>query len=130
MNWEKSFEVGHEKIDFEHRIFFDLIASVREAAVGNASRDRLRRLLAETQKYAEFHFLSEENVMIDCGFPSYEEHREHHRLLIRTLLDYVIKFETGKMDIHELVDFLTQWFTIHTTREDMELSRYIRDQGV
>jgi hemerythrin len=125
MYWEQKYEVGHEKIDFEHRIFFDLIQSVIHASEEGASRNRLRRILAETEKYAEFHFLSEENIMIDVGFPDYEDHRAHHRALIRELATYIIDFETGKMEITALAAFLTKWFVAHTTIEDKELSKYI-----
>ncbi|MCU7924131.1 MAG: hypothetical protein KZQ88_15690 [Candidatus Thiodiazotropha sp. (ex Dulcina madagascariensis)] len=63
--WDKKFELGHERIDFEH--------STISAEAGNGSgKERILRLLAELRKYAEFHFLSEENEMLKVNYPDNE----------------------------------------------------------
>jgi len=126
MEWLSKFEVGNEKIDLEHRVFFDLVKGIAEANENGDSRDRIRRLVAETMKYAEFHFLSEENMMIDVNYPEFEEHHEHHNALMRKLQLYTVKFESGDDNISELINFLVEWFSEHTTNEDLMLSRYIR----
>ncbi|RLJ20530.1 hemerythrin [bacterium endosymbiont of Escarpia laminata] len=126
MEWQKKFEVGHYKIDLEHRVFFELVKSIAAAEAHGASRDKIRRLIAETAKYAEFHFLSEENIMIDVGYPEFEEHREHHQSLMRNMQKYVVSFESGDSNIHDLVGFLLDWFVKHTTTEDLLLSKYIK----
>ncbi|WP_177419591.1 bacteriohemerythrin [endosymbiont of Lamellibrachia barhami] len=126
MEWQKKFEVGHNKIDMEHRVFFELVKSIAAAEAQGASRDKIRRLIAETTKYAEFHFLSEENIMIDVGYPEFEEHRELHKSLLRKMQKYVVSFESGDSDIHDLVDFLVDWFVKHTTTKDLLLSKYIK----
>ena len=126
MEWQKTFEVGHNKIDMEHRVFFELVQSIAAAEAQEASRDKIRRLIAETTKYAEFHFLSEENIMIDVGYPNFEEHRELHKSLLRKMQKYVVSFESGDSNIHDLVRFLVDWFVKHTTTEDLLLSKYIK----
>lgn len=125
MEWQKKYEVGHDKIDLEHRVFLDLVRTVAEAEAEGASRDKIRRLVAETAKYAEFHFLSEENIMIDFGYPDFEEHQKIHKDLIKSLQHFVISFEAGDNNIGDLVEFLVSWFSVHTTTEDLKISKYL-----
>ena len=130
MEWLKKFEVGHPKIDMEHRVFFDLIQSILAAHENKASRDKVRRLILETAKYAEFHFLSEENIMLDINYPDFEQHHLKHQLLMNELRRYIIKFEATQDVLEELIHFMVDWFSNHTTQEDQELTRYINRAGV
>ncbi len=127
MEWLEKYEVGHEKIDLEHRIFFELVQTIGKAAEQGASKDKIRRLIAETGKYTEFHFLSEENLMIDVGYPEFSRHKAHHEDLLKKLQINVVHFESGKSDVSELVKFLNKWFFEHTINEDSELSKYLNN---
>ena len=126
MEWYKKFEVGHEKIDLEHKVFFSLVQSAESAVATSENREKIRRILTELVKYAEFHFISEENLMIDISYPDFESHHEHHNQLMKQLNHYIVKFEVGEDNIQELIDFLYDWFVKHTTHEDLMLSRYIK----
>ena len=60
--WDNKFEVGHERIDSEHRIFLSLIRDLSVEAESKAGKPRVERTLNEIYKYADFHFTSEENT--------------------------------------------------------------------
>ena len=51
LEWTTWFPTGHQRIDFEHRLFLDRID------------DPARKVSAEVHKYAAFHFLSEQTVI-------------------------------------------------------------------
>jgi len=125
MEWSSNFEVGNNKIDMEHHVFFDLVQSVGDAEREGASRDKLRRILAEIAKYAEFHFISEENMMIDVGYPAFPDHHQHHQALLEGLQKLIVGFEAGRSEAGELANFLNQWFAQHTANEDLLLAKYI-----
>jgi hemerythrin len=131
INWDRKFEVGHERIDFEHRIFVDLIRSFAEEAESVAAPDarRLNRQLTEITKYAEFHFVSEENIMIEVGYPDFETHRELHNVLLNELRDMAFRLRAGRANPRELVDFLYQWFAQHTAHKDKLIAEYVRQSG-
>lgn len=124
MKWQKKFEVGHKKMDMEHRVFCGLLHDVVTAEVKGASRDKIRRMLSETIKYAEFHFLSEENLMIDIGYPEFEQHHEAHKSLMRDMRKYVVSFESGHHNSKDLANILNNWIE-HATSEDVQLSKHI-----
>ena len=123
--WDKKFELGHEKIDFEHRIFLDLI---RSCSLLDEDRQRSSRLLREVEKYADFHFLSEENLMLDINYPDYEEHRAEHEYLLAQLKEKCFEYKHHDIELSELTGFLFEWFALHTTQVDAKLTRYIKTQ--
>ncbi|NEV61638.1 hypothetical protein [Thiorhodococcus minor] len=49
ISWDRKFEVGHERIDFEHRIFLGLIVDLDTAICAGASKERLSRIGREVE---------------------------------------------------------------------------------
>jgi hemerythrin len=129
IEWDKKFELGHERIDFEHRIFLDLIRSVSKLSATDADPKRLSRTLSEVLKYAEFHFLSEENLMEDIHYPEIEEHRYEHRMLLAQIAEIINGSRRQQNNLDDIVDFLFRWFALHTTQVDKRLIHYIEEQG-
>ncbi len=125
VQWQKQFELGHERIDFEHRIFLGLIRAIADEVERSDNHDKLLRLLREVRKYADFHFLSEENIMLDHAYPQFEKHRQEHAALLARLDDNIHDFHSGTLGIEQIVEFLFQWFALHTTQEDKKLTSYL-----
>ena len=128
--WDHKYDIGHERIDFEHRIFLGLILEFKEGMNGAVPQERLSRTLAELLKYAEFHFLSEENIMQDCGYPELKAHAELHRALISRLRLYITDFLKGRMTAPEVCDMLLDWFALHTTQDDKRIAEYLHQKGL
>ena len=131
IKWDQKFSVGHERIDHEHQVFLDLIRNVSRFVERpeDGRRDRVLRLLQEIRKYADFHFYSEENLMLDCAYPDYAEHREQHAQLLSSLDDRIHDFRADRVTLSDLVEFLFQWFALHTTTVDKRLAKYLAREG-
>lgn len=121
IRWDEKFEVGHPRIDHEHQVFVDLIRTVSLEAERNCSRDKALRLLLEVRKYAEFHFVSEENIMLDVQYENYDEHRQEHAWLLRRLEHETYLYHTGGTTLEQLAEFMFDWFAMHTTVADKKL---------
>ena len=80
----------------------------------------------EVKKYAGFHFVSEENIMIDVDYPHSEHHAMLHRELLTRLKDHSNQFKIGRLDAPDVFEFLFQWFAIHTSNEDKKLVAYMK----
>lgn len=128
LEWDEKFSVGHERIDFEHRIFLGLIRELSLQVEKGTPAERIRRTLREVYKYADFHFLSEENIMADVDFPQFAEHQHHHQRLLAELRDASIRCGDGEY-ADEIVEFLFQWFALHTTQEDRRIAEHMRAAG-
>jgi hemerythrin len=125
IKWDKKYSVGHERIDHEHQVFLDLIRNVSLAEEKKFDKDRGVRLLREVLKYAEFHFYSEENIMLDHGYPDYEGHKQEHTMLLAQLDDKIHGYSIDSVDLSELVDYMFTWFALHTTNTDKKMALYI-----
>lgn len=129
IQWDKKFEIGHPRIDAEHRIFLNLIQEFGERLEGGATLDSLRRILTELRYYAEFHFVSEENLMEEVGYPALAEHQQLHKMLLATLKDQIRQTLSTAQPSRAFLTFLLDWFSIHTSREDRKLASYVAENG-
>jgi hemerythrin len=125
LHWDDKYSLGNEKIDAEHHIFLDLIIEFDSLAKKGATQDKLVRTLKEIGKYAEFHFLSEENLMIDCNYPGLEQHKKLHRHLVASLEDQLFRINSGTGSPGQVFEFLFEWFALHTSSEDKKLVSFI-----
>ncbi|MES9830314.1 MAG: bacteriohemerythrin [Candidatus Thiodiazotropha sp.] len=112
IDWDTKFEVGHERIDSEHRVFLNLIRTISAEVEENGNKERILRLLAELAKYAEFHFLSEENEMLRVDYPEYNEHHHEHERLLAKFTDMMTQFRTGALPLDSIIEFIFSWFAV------------------
>ncbi len=128
--WDECFATGHARIDEQHRVFIGLFREIADGYGRGDPPERLRRLLDELRLYAEFHFVSEENIMADTGYPGITEHQEEHRRLLSRLRARINEYLFEVIDLDVLLDFLRDWFAQHTVQTDRELARFLDDRTV
>lgn len=131
IEWKEIYEVGNLEIDSEHKVFVRIIQKIQNFAEkvekdGDHNKKHLERLVVELLKYAEFHFCSEENVMLEIEYPGIFDHKHEHEKLLAELRNLIFAFEMNKQDIDELITFLTDWFIKHTVKEDKNLAQSIK----
>jgi hemerythrin len=126
LGWDSKFEIGHERIDFEHRIFLGLIRDLSAEVEKDVDSERIGRILREIVKYAEFHFVSEENIMTDISYPDLVEHRCHHEMLLAQLADRIQGYRVTRELPDAIVSFLFQWFALHTSQEDKKIAQFVK----
>jgi len=124
--WQKSYSVGSEQIDNEHKVFVEIIGRIHDAVLKEKSTDDIKRLIRELETYAVFHFVSEENIMIDSEFPGVEEHKKEHKELLKTLDSKIKKITSREEDPNTLVYFLINWFVEHTSSRDLKLAKHLK----
>jgi hemerythrin len=125
LKWDRKYELGNDRIDAEHRIFLSLIVDFHDAAERDVPKDKLLRIFKEICKYAEFHFLSEENIMIDHRYPEQEHHTNSHAKLLAEANNKLYQLQSGSINADEAFNFLFNWFAFHTSSEDKKLVGYI-----
>ena len=125
--WDPKYEIGHELIDSQHRIFVLLLNKVAINIARGTNREYLFRVLNELKKYAEFHFLSEENLMYECRYPNIKEHEQiHSKILVdlNLLLEHVSQDRAYPEDV---VAFLKGWIFNHIAHEDKKIADHVKD---
>ena len=127
LEWKAEYETGYDRIDWEHRVFLDLVAEFAAEAREGSDHALVIRLAQEIYKYADFHFFSEERVMAKIGYPGAEAHCREHRRLLEELREYVGSISTDMSQASEMAGFFVRWFVSHTTTEDHKLAESVAE---
>lgn len=127
IKWDGSFEIHHELIDSQHRIFVMLLNKLMANIVKGVDKEYLLRVLDEISKYAEFHFVSEENVMYECNFPGLTNHEQVHTEILHRLADLTERVSQNRARAEDVVVMLRGWLFSHILIEDSHISQYVRD---
>jgi len=98
IKWEKSYTIGHEKIDAEHKKLFEIGAKLLKYK--NDSR-KIIEIIKELAEYTQFHFNNEEKFMKSIGYDEFEYHQSLHKDIVKTL-NATIK-EMAKLSIEEII---------------------------
>ena len=116
--WVSEFEIGNELVDLQHRYFLDLLQRIEKSFKETTDNDYRRKLIIELHKYADFHFTSEENIAISCGLQGVKNHHQLHLELLEDLNQYAENLDNGTKTIDKFLEFITDWFLVHTQHED------------
>lgn len=125
ITWKESYNLGNVEIDCEHRVFVKIIQKIESAVDNKRGKSYVKRLLTELEKYAEFHFISEENIMIHFSYPAIVFHKREHELLLAKLRELILKVEIDQYPLEELASFLLKWFSEHTLGVDRNLIEFL-----
>ncbi len=126
IEWSNDYLLGNKLIDKQHQIFADLINKLIVAQNNNRDSHYLTRLIMEIQKYAEFHFISEENYMIDIEYPALAEHQQQHIMLIEQFSIAINSIELGEKSLDDFAHFLLNWFKQHTINKDKLIVEFLQ----
>jgi hemerythrin len=120
MPWHPSFATELSELDAQHQYFICLIDQF-EIARQTDDDGLFTLLLEELQRYARYHFASEELLMSAYGYPSDAHRAEHESLLTR--MEEMMSQET--VNRAKLQLYLYKWLTNHIQLDDRELARHV-----
>jgi hemerythrin-like metal-binding protein len=133
ISWDPSYETGDPSIDLQHR---ELLAIVDELEAAEAhlhdSHDAIMLVLGRVMDFALSHFLMEEELMVQVGYPSpaFEEMIEQHREFTSYSRLRVLEFRSGGLaSVLPLQSFLAEWLTVHEFGLDRLFADYLRERN-
>lgn len=131
IHWKPEYQLDIEAIDAQHHYFSELINRLADELEQSSHLGYQNALLNELKAYARFHFISEENLMFRAGYPQLDAHKQHHRELIDKLSSRVGKLQITSSDdsAERIIEFLVEWFVLHTIHEDMLFAEWQRNQN-
>jgi hemerythrin-like metal-binding protein len=118
IDWNDDYLIGIDEIDLQHQYFAKLINRIEAKVSSIALAEGHSPLLTELVYYARFHFLSEENIMAEAGYPKLDEHKRLHSELIQRLNNEIHMLESDLVEPAHIVGMLGEWFREHTLVED------------
>ena len=124
MRWSADWDLGDPYIDSQHGLLVELINKLEVAIAAGHRRDRLVQVLHEIKKYAEYHFVSEENHMRDIGYPGLIEHSRIHSEMLSELSLRIGRVYAERRASREVLDFLIDWLSGHVVNEYRKFANY------
>ena len=128
--WEEAFETGHAEIDRQHRELLALVDDLESAE--EESSGALLLVLQHVMDFTHTHFLMEEVLMVEVGYPSPAREqmiRQHAEFTSYARLR-VMEFRKGALvSVLPLQAFLAEWLTRHEFGLDRLLADFIRQKA-
>ena len=126
IRWTPTLETGEPLIDAQHRMLVLLFRKLDVAIKMPASDQAINATISEIRRFVEFHFVSEENLMRETGFPGLEEHQAQHVKLLAQLKRLLLNVVTGTEFPEDLLYFLNDWLVQHIGSEDQRVAGHIK----
>ena len=118
-------------IDYEHEKLFTIINDIIAASKDNDPNNLLYEInIAELIKYADFHFRSEEDLMIEAKYEGYADHKKAHDAFREKIQQFQREFNEKKLDVEKLIDYLVSWLTTHIMVVDKKYEDTLKDAGI
>ncbi len=124
-NWTFAYQIGIETLDNEHRLFLSLIKKLKFSEHGQQEMQAFNELI----RYIRYHFESEEDLMKVHNYSKFEEHKGAHFKLLDRITEFLTEIEMGTFNKEELLIFLIEWFSTHTTGMDKHFSMEISNES-
>jgi len=131
LTWNHACAVGIRAMDDQHGILMDTMNDLRLASVRNSSREEVGGLLSRLVELTRLHFLNEEQLMEQYGFPELPEHHFEHQQLLSHLLEHSHRVQLGEtVSMRSLLIFLRSWFIDHIGTVDRKYGSWLNERGV
>lgn len=130
MEWRAALEVGHAKIDSEHRSLVDALNRLHAAMKQGKGKDEIEKTLLFLKDYTVEHFKGEEKMMMAYRYPGTDAHCAIHADLVKEVSTLIANFQSGKTVLTSAVfDFLEDWLVKHIQGEDKALGEFLKSKG-
>ena len=127
IEWKEEFNLGNRLIDTQHQMLVLLCRKLDIAIKTKRSDSTIQMVMRELQKFVEFHFASEQNLMREIGYPDLSRHtRIHNELLIEMQIE-LRRIRHHKEFPDDVLYALSEWLTAHMRDEDSKIAAYVRN---
>ncbi len=131
IEWNDSFSVGVALFDEQHRQLIAMLNKMIKDPAATTRSETVAEVLTDMTHYAQEHFKSEEDLMIEHDYPLLEEHRDRHREFQEKAARLCFATIKGQTSVpQELLAYLQQWLIHHILQEDMAFKPFFKQKGV
>ncbi|MCQ8103878.1 enoyl-CoA hydratase-related protein [Methylomonas sp. SURF-2] len=123
--WKDSYALGDEKIDREHRDFFELAEKLLSAT----HKTTLLETLSDLQRHVQEHFAAEERLMHGTGFHLLKSHCQEHALMREQLEAMTGRIADDHWQAADLQTFIGHW-AHHIQHADMAFNSHWKEMNV
>jgi hemerythrin len=132
MEWSSNLATGVTEIDNQHKEIFNRVNRLSAACSEGKGKEEVLRLLLFLEDYIKEHFAAEERLQLH-GYPDYAAHKSQHTRFIADVARLTTAFREEGATLTLVImtnKTLVSWLIQHIGKTDMELAKYLREQGV
>jgi len=124
LEWDDSFLIGIEELDYEHRLLVDDINRLHKEMARHDEKSEIEKCLGDIHARMQAHFALEERVMKEGEYEDFDEHKSTHDALLDSYTEYIIRFldDTDASAGRTIEEFLKYWVIEHILTSDKEMS--------
>ena len=129
--WDETFSVGVRDLDAQHKQIVSLVNILIEMSDTEVDSEIISDTLTKMTQYAIDHFKTEEQYMLEYGYPEYSSQRKQHLEFKRKTVDLCMETMAHKVTVPtEIFTYLRLWWTNHILQEDMKYKKFFNDRGL
>jgi hemerythrin len=127
--WKDEYSFKIPIIDSQHKEIITFVNMLINHVTGDEESEIIffKRITEPLVKLLMLHFISEEELMIEQGYPEYERHKQKHDTMFfdieKTIENILIKKQ--KLDPDYMKIHLRDLFIDHVVEEDEDLRKFI-----
>jgi hemerythrin-like metal-binding protein len=120
-----TYSMGNDLLDAQHKVILGYMAKIYAYFLSEKKKKDLFELVDRLDAFCKLHFLEEEQVMEEAGFPEMDAHKADHALFVTHLENFIGRYEelNTVKNIDELL-FLKRWFLEHVAVYDNKYAGY------
>jgi len=122
--WTPSMSVGLDVLDNDHILLINILNRLEEAST---QKQDFTQLLSDLVKRSGEHFVREEAIIKDFGFPQIDIHMAEHRIFQDVLVHISARYRplwTPAL-MRASVDYFREWLMHHILLQDMANKPFI-----
>ncbi len=129
--WDEKYSVRISIIDEQHKQFVLLMDKLSKTINVVNPKETLSQIIKELERYAVYHFNTEEKYFIEFNYLGKKEHIEAHRNFVEKLEKIKEKHHNDVVMLSiELVTFMSDWLVNHVQDMDKKYIECFHENGL
>lgn len=129
--WSESYSVRVQQMDAQHQKLFEMLNSLADAMRVGKGEQVIRDVVHKLAVYTRTHFLQEEALMRQTGYPALAAHQGQHQKLMADVDKYKRELDEGRNpNTVAVLGFLQKWLVEHIQKSDQAYSEHLNAHGV
>ena len=113
-------------IDKEHQVQIGMLDALCSLIEDNESQPKIQEMLNQLISYSEIHFMSEQLLMRNYGYPDYDDHVHDHEAMIEHLNQIKDSYTSGQKKIAlDIASEIKNFLLGHINSRDQAFTDYL-----
>ncbi|MBN2484406.1 MAG: hemerythrin family protein [Bacteroidales bacterium] len=129
--WKPEYSLNIIEIDNQHKKIIELLNQLYEAFMKKDHHEKLGSIIDELEKYAVYHFGTEENYFNKFGYTGKVEHVNEHARFKEKVRSFKDDFNKNKGALtFTVINFLKDWLNKHILIDDKKYQNLFSEMGL